>query len=114
MFDRRKLDRKFLTYFARVTDRKTDRLLGYLVDLTTGGALLIGDVPLKIGVDFSLRVDLPEELTDKKFLDIEARAVWNQPDVDPEFYRTGLQLLQTTPEELSILGRVLSHYSAKR
>ena len=114
MFNRRRLDRKFLTYFARVTDRKTDRLLGYLVDLTTGGALLIGDVPLKIGSEFSLRVDLPEGLTDREYLDVEARAVWNQPDVDPEFYRSGLQLLETSAEDLSILGRVLSHYSAKR
>jgi hypothetical protein len=112
--DRRKFDRKFLTYFARVTDRKTGRLLGYLVDLTQKGALLIGDVPLKIDSIFQLRIDLPDEVSDKQSLDIDAIAKWNQPDMDPEFYRTGLEMVPSTDEQFSILEELLSHYSAKK
>ena len=112
--DRRRLDRKFLTYFARVTDRKTGRLLGYLVDLTQQGALLIGDVPLKIDTTFLLRIDLPDEISDKQNLDIDAKAIWNQPDMDPEFYRTGLEMIPSNDEELTTLEKLLSHYSAKK
>jgi hypothetical protein len=32
-------ERKYLTYFSRVTDRRSDRLLGYMVDMTIGGTV---------------------------------------------------------------------------
>jgi len=113
MDDRRNQDRRYLTYFSRVIDRNNGRLLGYLADLTTGGALLVGNFPLKIGEVFQLRVDLPEEFTSRNQMDIEAKAVWSQPDIDPEFYRTGLQLLAIYPEDLLILERLLSDYGIK-
>ena len=108
MDDRRKESRKFLTYFSRVMDRKTGIMLGYLVDLTTGGALLIGNVSLKPESVLQLRLDLPEGFATQEQLDMEARAVWSRPDTDPEFFRTGLQLVKIKPGDLVILERLLS------
>ena len=113
MVDRRKLDRKFLTYFARVLDRNNGLLLGYLEDLTTGGALLIGNTPLKLNEVFQLRIDLPDNFPRKEPLDIDARAMWSQPDEDPQLYRTGLKLVNVQPEEFAMLGLLISKYSAK-
>lgn len=109
MGDRRKLERKYLTYFSRVVDRNNGRLLGYLVDLTTGGALLVGNTPLKTNEIFHLRIDLPEGFSSQEQLDIDVEAVWCHPDVDPEFYRTGLKLLQPQPADLLVLERLLSN-----
>jgi hypothetical protein len=108
--DRRKENRRYLTYFSRVIDRETGHTLGYLVDLTTGGALLVGNLPLKTNTIFQLRIDLPEGIFDKEQLDVKARAVWNQPDSDPEFYRTGLQLVDIQPLDLLILERLLTNF----
>lgn len=113
MDERRKIDRRYLTFFSRVVDRNNGRLLGYLADLTTGGALLIGDIPLKIGEVFQLRVDLPEKFATQEQLDIEAKAVWSQPDIDPEFYKTGLQLVNISPKDLILLERVLSNFGSR-
>ena len=113
MDNRRKQDRKYLSFFSRVVDRHNGRLLGYLADLTTGGALLVGNIPLKLGEVFQLRVDLPENFTTRDQLDLEAKAVWSQPDIDPEFYRTGLQLVDVQPMDLLILERLLSDYGVK-
>ena len=86
-------------------------MLGYLVDLTTNGALLIGDVPLEVNRIFNLQIDLPEDIAPNKKLDLEVRTVWSQPDPDPELFRTGLQLLSVSPQSLAILESLLSNYS---
>ena len=112
MEERRSENRKFLTYFSRVIDRDTGIMLGYLVDLTTGGALLIGNVSLKPDSVLLLRLELPDDFTPQERLEIEARAVWSQPDSDPEFYRTGLQLLNMNPKDLNSLTKLLSFHSS--
>ena len=111
MEERRSESRKFLTYFSRVIDRDTGIMLGYLVDLTTGGALLIGNVSLSPDSVLQLRLDLPEDFSPQEKLEIEARAVWSRPDSDPEFYRTGLQLMNIEPKDLNTLERLLSIHS---
>jgi PilZ domain len=108
--ERRRLDRKFLTFFARVTDRRNGKLVGYLVDLTTKGALLVGDTPVEINTVLSLRVDLPEGFPLGEKIDLDVRAVWSRPDTDPDLYRTGLELIHSSPEIDSVLKRILTEY----
>jgi hypothetical protein len=113
MEERRRETRKFLTYFSRVLDRNSGILLGYLIDMTTGGALLIGNVRLEPNTYLNLRLDLPEDFYPQQELEMDARAVWCRPDSDPELYRTGLQLVNVKPKDLVILQRLLSlHGSA--
>jgi len=113
MDDRRRESRKFLTYFSRVIDRDSGYMLGYLVDLTTGGALLVGNIFLQPNSALRLRLDLPDGLTSQEQLDLDVRAVWSRPDTDPEFFRTGLQLTNIQPLDLMILERLLNlHGSA--
>jgi hypothetical protein len=110
MDDRRKYDRKLLTYFSSVIDRNTGMLLGYLVDMTTGGALMKGNLPLEVNSVFQLCIDLPDKFTSKKFVEIQAKAVWSTPDTDPDFYLTGLQLIDIDPGDLFILERLIEDY----
>ena len=110
MRDRRKLDRKYLTYFSRVVDRKTGRLVGYMADLTTGGALLIADRTIPIDTMLHLRMDLPTGFANKDHLEFNAKVMWVRPDDDPDFYKTGLKLLEIAWEDLAIIEKVLSEY----
>ena len=110
MEERRKFDRAFLKYFSKVIDRTNGVVLGYLVDLTTGGALLVGDFPLKLNDIFQLRLDLPENFTEKDHLDFEAKAVWTRPDPTSDYHRTGLKLLNITPLDMLILERMIVDY----
>lgn len=112
MKERRTEERKFLTYFSRVVDRSNGRMLGYLVDLTTGGAQLVGNIQLKVNNIFQLRIDLPDGFSVHEFLDLDARAAWVAPDTDPEFFRTGLQLVSVPPEHTETLKQLLEQYGA--
>ena len=110
MRDRRTLNRKYLTYFSRVVDRKSGRLVGYMADLTTGGALLIADRALEIGTELHLRMDLPEGFANKDHLIYNAKVMWHRPDDDPDFFKTGLKFLEIEWEDLAIIERVLNEY----
>jgi hypothetical protein len=112
MDERRRENRKYLNYFSRVIDRESGTVLGYLVDMTTGGALLIGNFPLEPNTPLHIRIDLPEKLFQQAQLDLDVIAVWCHPDGDPEMYRTGLRLLTNEPKDLLILTRLLSSYSS--
>ena len=112
MDERRRQERKYLTYFSRVTDRRSDRLLGYMVDMTIGGAQLVGNVPLKIHEMIEIRVDLPDDFSPQMSLDMLVRAVWTRPDEDPELFKTGLQLIEINPSDIPVLERLLASYGS--
>lgn len=112
MDDRRSESRKFLSYFSRVVERDSGYLLGYLVDLTTGGALLVGNIYLEPNSPLSLRLDLPEGFTLQEQLDLDVMTVWSRPDQEPELYRTGLRLINVTPSDLLILEKLLDRHGS--
>jgi hypothetical protein len=111
MEDRRHIPRRYLNYFSRVTERRTGQMLGYLVDLTTSGALLVGNIALDSHIDYELAIELPEGLHPDNRIALEARVMWVQPDEDPEFFRTGLQLTRIDPNDLAVLEKLLHLYS---
>jgi len=110
MRDRRKLDRKYLTYFSRVLDRKSGRLVGYMADLTTGGALLIADRSIPVNTVLHLHMDLPSGFANKEHLEFTGKVMWVRPDDDPDFFKTGLKLSEIEWEDLAIIEKVLSEY----
>jgi hypothetical protein len=107
MDERRSESRKLLSYFSRVVERDSGYLLGYLIDLTTGGAMMVGNIYLEPNSPLSLRLDLPENFTPQEKLDLEVLTVWSRPDQDPELYRTGLRLINIQPSDLLILEKLL-------
>lgn len=108
MDDRRRESRKYLSYFSRVIDRDSGYMLGYLVDMTTGGALLVGNIFLQPNSVLKLRLDLPDGFGSQEQLDLEVQTVWSRPDKDPEFYRTGMKLININPSDLILLERLLN------
>jgi hypothetical protein len=114
MDERRRKNRRLLTYFSRVLDRNNGRLLGYLVDMTSDGVMIVGNIPLRINSNFQLRIDLPENYAEKEQLDFEAKAIWNMPDPDPELFRTGLELIGVNQSDRTILERLIVEYGLNR
>jgi hypothetical protein len=111
MYDnKRKLERKYLTYFSRVLDRRTNKLLGYLFDLTIEGAMVVGEVELPVGTKLLARIDLPEGLCPNKYLDIEAIVVWSRLDEEDSTYKAGLKLADMPPESVEMLDCLIDHF----
>jgi hypothetical protein len=82
--------------------------------MTTDGALVVGNLPLKVNNDFLLRIDLPDSYSEQPQLDLEARAIWCSPDDDPELYRTGLKLINIENSSEAVLERLINEYGLNR
>lgn len=113
MQERRKIKRRNLMFFSRVFDRKDGKLLGYLADLTSEGALLVCQEPVQPDGQYRLSIDLPENGFNKGHLIFQAKCIWCKPDVDPEFYMGGFQLLSLPPEDLAIIERIIESYAIR-
>ena len=62
MDEKREIKRRHLIYYLRVFDRKTDQLLGHLVNITPQGIMLISEESLATDTTFQLRMKLPSAL----------------------------------------------------
>ena len=66
MQERRKFKRRFIMYYTRIFDRTTGAVLGYLVDLSANGAMVVSEkflCPAKFtGCVWMYRKNFPQKL----------------------------------------------------
>jgi hypothetical protein len=113
MEERRKHPRRYLNFFTRVFDLKSGDLLGYLGDITTAGAMVISELPIEPGETFKLRMDLPEHQFGKDRLVVQAKSLWCQPDITPQFFNTGFEFLQIEEEDIRVIERIVQQYGVR-
>ncbi len=115
MEDRRKLERKYLLMYSRVYDVKSGKLLGYLADLSPGGAMIIGDDALPEDAAFELQLDLPEyPHFPLKLLKLNARVAHCEPDLDPRFHDIGFEFQGVKPEQVKVIEQMMEAYEFRR
>jgi len=108
MPDRRKIKRRYLMYYSRVYE--AENLLGHLVDITPQGAMLISEKPVEIDRIVKLRMELSADVTDRPFMEFIAKSLWCRPDIDPNFYNTGFELLGISQSEIEIIEKIVEAY----
>ena len=110
--ERRTMKRRHLIYYLRVWDADSGELLGHVVDITTEGLMLISERPLPAGQVYRLEIRWrqPADALDEAAPEAEevsemvehclrfrAETLWSSPDINPDFFDTGLRLCD--PEE---------------
>ena len=115
MDERRSLDRKYLIVYSRVFERNLGKMLGYLGDLSLSGAMIISEQAQAVNSTLPLRFDLPDlQLFSIGQLDITARIAHCEPDINPAFYNIGFEFLDVTPEQKSIIEKMMEAYEFRR
>ena len=113
--ERRRLDRKYLIVYSRVFERNLGKMLGYLGDLSLSGAMIISEQAQAVNSTLPLRFDLPDlQLFSIGQLDITARIAHCEPDINPAFYNIGFEFLDVTPEQKSIIEKMMEAYEFRR
>lgn len=111
--ERRAIKRRHLIYYLRVWNRDTRDMLGHLVDLTTGGLMLISEHPIPLKQTFNLEMRWHDPEAGEQIAEFRAQSLWSRPDVNPAFQDTGFMLLDQTPEVLiriqELIGRLGFH-----
>ncbi len=110
MEEKRKLKRRYLLYYTRVFDREHHNLVGHLADITTEGAMLISEQPLVTDQVYRFKLELSADVAEQPYLEFSARCLWSQPDLNPECYSSGFQLLDLSAEQVAIIERIVATY----
>jgi hypothetical protein len=111
--ERRIIKRRKFGYYMRVVDTKTQDVIGYLSDISPQGFKLDTQKALTSNQDYSLRLDLTPEVSNKAYITFVARRKWAQPDsIDPNEYNEGFQIVDISPNDKEIYQRIVEKYGA--
>lgn len=112
MQERRRLKRRTLIYYLRVTDDASGQDLGHLVDITTEGILVMSPTPIEVGKTFRLRMQLPDSdgAAGKEPVQFEARSLRNSRDVNHDFIDTAFQVTSLSPHHRSHIESLIDDY----
>ena len=114
MDERRNLERKDFSYYMQLIDSDTQQLVGHLVDISSNGFKLDSQAPIPLDKDFRLRMDLTSEVANKPAMAFVARSKWCEVDpLDPFIYNVGFQLINISPGDREIIGRMIEKYGKK-
>jgi hypothetical protein len=112
--EKRKLDRRTFSYYMRVLDAHTEKLVGHLVDISVSGFKVDSLTSVPLNVDFLLRMDIPAEISNTKFITFNARSKWCEPDrFDPGAYNVGFQVTIIDSAARDILARMFEKYGTQ-
>ncbi len=108
--DRRTTKRRHLIYYLRVWDLKTEQLMGHIVDINTGGFMLISEK--QIEPDQAFELEIRWNTPDKEELRIQFQAIsrWSTNDVNPAFFDSGFELIGAVEEVLEPIREMITEY----
>jgi c-di-GMP-binding flagellar brake protein YcgR len=80
-----------------------DDFIGYLVDISSEGMMILSKKSFPEGETLKMRIEMPEEIKGSDQLMVEARSVWTERDTNPEFFRTGFAFTSTFPHHAEVI-----------
>ncbi len=98
--------RRHLIFYLRVLDEK-DNLIGYLVDISEGGLMIINDTSIPIGKRFTLKLKLPNDIDHGDYLTFLGEVRWTQQDINQDYYDIGIKILDQVDHNLKILQKLI-------
>jgi hypothetical protein len=112
-FDQRIDKRRKFGYYMRAFNNSTNEILGYLSDISPRGFKLEGQKALSINKDYSIRLELTSEISEKSFIVFIARALWSQPDpYASNEYTGGFRIISISLVDEKIYNRIFEKYGS--
>lgn len=109
--ERRSSNRRKFGYYMPVIDNKTQKIVGYLSDISSGGFKLESQKSIVTNTVFHLRLDLTPEFSRRPNIVFFARVAWSQPDpISPLEFVHGFQIVSIAPDEQAIYDRIVGKY----
>jgi len=92
--EKRKHTRSRSIFDLKVMDRDTLLVIGYLLDLSSGGLGIISDDPIETQHTFRLELTIPLDEKHQDRIVFVAKSIWCQKAPDAELYNTGFQFMK--------------------
>ena len=112
--ERRNLSRRNFSYYMKVMDEISGKLIGHISDISSGGFKVDCNQLISPNVDIRLRIDQIGEISNKTSLTFKARAMWCRRDLfDPNMYNVGFKIMDMAPADHDIFLKMYNIYGAK-
>jgi hypothetical protein len=111
--EKRKGTRRKFSYYMRVMNDVSGRLVGHLTEISTGGFKIDSDTAIPPNVDFRLWIELPNDVASKNILMFSARSRWcTTSPIDPTSFTVGFQIVRIAPRDLELFIRLFEKYGS--
>jgi hypothetical protein len=110
VIERRQYERSDLKYFARVYNRKLGRLIGYLVNITPVGVMIVSEKPIDPGAEVGLQIEFSDDRESTMHLNLDAKCVWSRLDNDSVFFELGFKLSDIKGNEAESIAKIVRRY----
>jgi PilZ domain len=110
MDERRKIKRRHLLYYGRIYDDTAQKLLGYLVDITESGFMLLSDEPFPTGETRRFKLEVTEDVGKRPYINFTAKSIWCEPDIDPSHFDVGYEIAEIKPEDKELVLTIIEKY----
>ncbi len=103
--------RMYLTFYLRVFEK--DVFLGFVVDISPAGMMLVSETPMQVGKNYALSMKLPPvsgiNAATARFT---AACLRSQPDeADNAFYLSGFKMDDLSEEAAAVIKDMIREYS---
>ena len=107
MADKRNQTRRNAPHRINVLAAEDERVLGRLVNITTGGLMFLTRQRFTPRSELVLRLPLPTMSRDRTAIDVIGKVVWQGSDANPDYRRVGVEFANLGAEEGYIIETVL-------
>jgi len=104
--DRRKYIRRHLIFYLRIFD-ENDILLGYLLDISEGGILMMSEIEIPEEKQLKLKLKLPKEINEGDSVQFSGVVKRISRDLNESFYDIGIQILEKDKKYSEILHKLV-------
>jgi len=106
----RSIKRRHLFFYLQITEAKQNKLLGYVVDITSKGLKIVSEDALVVGSVLDLKMNLPNDIGRKKELLFSAKVIWCGADVNSDFFAVGLEMVDIDKDHIAIIEEMVNEY----
>lgn len=110
MYKKRRLKRRHLFFYLQVSDVKTKKLVGYIVDISPQGLRVVSEEVCKAGLVYDLRMKIPDKTGQIKEINFKAKCVWAGLDANSDFYANGFELKNLSNDDVNSIEEIITEY----
>lgn len=107
MGNKRSQTRRNTPHRINVLAADDDRVLGRLVNITTGGLMFLTGESFHRNQSIRIRLPLPTMSNDRTAIEVQTTVVWQNADANPAYTRVGVEFENVGAEEGFIIETVL-------
>ena len=110
MEDRRKVKRRHLLYYGRIYDETAQKLLGYLVDITENGFMLLSEESFPVGETRRFKLEVTDDVGERPYINFTAKSIWCEPDIDPSHFNIGFGIVEIKQSDKDLILAIVEKY----